>query len=242
MQEQDFPCWSARTIERLVIKLEERGLLLSGEFNKFKRDRTKWYTVVLDHPVWSRLVVDQSDKVADSNPTNCGTQESDKMADSNQKSTSGDYQEITEFSDKPKTVDAIAAEQGLGNPLNGETFEFDEETCYSDLDPTNGTDVSKWWRTCLRGYGHSKKMQPEMTGKDQKQLKTLLKQLGPGGGLRVMVALKHWVEYKKHADKEFGMKSTVKPVIQKFIMGRNAIAAFDPPKDVDWSAKEWKTL
>jgi len=73
-------------------------------------------------------------------------------------------------------------------------------------------------------------------------LKTLIRQLGPQGPLRIMLALKFWPEYKKYADAEFGLKSTVKPVIQKFVLGRNAIAGFDPPKEVDYTEKEWKSL
>lgn len=237
--QMQFPYWSKRKMEMVLKSCRDEGLILVGEFNRVRSDRTIWYTIDYDHPAFQG---GHTAKSADSHTAKIADSDTAKFACSNHKTTHKITQEITEFSTASKTVDAIAAEQGLGTPEDKETFEFDEETCYNDLDPTNGTDVSMWWRTCLRGYGHSKKMQPEMTFIDQKQLKTLLKQLGPGGSLRVMMALKHWVEYKKHADSEFGVKSTVKPVIQKFILGRNAIAAFEPPKEVDWSAKEWKTL
>lgn len=41
-----FPFWTARKITRMLITLEESGLILSGEFNKKKYDRTRWYTAV----------------------------------------------------------------------------------------------------------------------------------------------------------------------------------------------------
>lgn len=41
-----FPFWTARKITRMLITLEENGLILSGEFNKKKYDRTKWYTAI----------------------------------------------------------------------------------------------------------------------------------------------------------------------------------------------------
>lgn len=39
-----FPYWKERTIYSYLEKLEKAGYVLSGNFNKFKYDRTKWYT------------------------------------------------------------------------------------------------------------------------------------------------------------------------------------------------------
>lgn len=39
-----FPWWSERNIYRFLKKLEDAGYVQSGNFNKFKYDRTKWYT------------------------------------------------------------------------------------------------------------------------------------------------------------------------------------------------------
>jgi hypothetical protein len=41
--QDEFPFWSLDTIGRTIRKLEERGLLISGQFNKWKIDKTKWY-------------------------------------------------------------------------------------------------------------------------------------------------------------------------------------------------------
>ncbi len=43
-----FPFWSLRTIKTVIANLERKGLLISGNFNKVKQDRTKWYRVSLD--------------------------------------------------------------------------------------------------------------------------------------------------------------------------------------------------
>ncbi len=43
-----FPFWSLRTIKTIFANLERKGLLISGNFNKVKQDRTKWYRVSLD--------------------------------------------------------------------------------------------------------------------------------------------------------------------------------------------------
>ena len=40
-----FPYLSASQIKRIVQKLEDDGILISDSFNKFKPDRTKWYSI-----------------------------------------------------------------------------------------------------------------------------------------------------------------------------------------------------
>lgn len=43
-QEQlDF--WSVKTIQRSINKLEEKNLIIIGNYNKYKFDKTKWYTI-----------------------------------------------------------------------------------------------------------------------------------------------------------------------------------------------------
>ena len=39
-----FPFYSPRQIRRILINLEKKGVLLTGNFNKSKYDRTKWYS------------------------------------------------------------------------------------------------------------------------------------------------------------------------------------------------------
>lgn len=41
----DFPFWSARTIQRALLGLEEQDFVVSGVFNRIKSDRTKWYRI-----------------------------------------------------------------------------------------------------------------------------------------------------------------------------------------------------
>ncbi|MCM3663475.1 DnaD domain protein [Mesobacillus subterraneus] len=43
--QEQFPFWSISTIRRTISKLESIGLLISGNFNKKKFDRTKWFTI-----------------------------------------------------------------------------------------------------------------------------------------------------------------------------------------------------
>lgn len=47
-QEKEFPFLSFRTIERTFKSLEKDGFLIAGNYNKFKVDKTKWYTIDYD--------------------------------------------------------------------------------------------------------------------------------------------------------------------------------------------------
>ncbi len=40
-----FPYFKSQKILRLLLELEKDGVLLSGNFNKFGYDKTKWYTI-----------------------------------------------------------------------------------------------------------------------------------------------------------------------------------------------------
>lgn len=40
-----FPFWSSNKIQKLLKKLEDGGVIISGSFNDNKFDRTKWYTM-----------------------------------------------------------------------------------------------------------------------------------------------------------------------------------------------------
>ena len=43
--EKEFPFWSQSTIRRVIGSLEKMNLILVGNFNQKKFDKTKWYTI-----------------------------------------------------------------------------------------------------------------------------------------------------------------------------------------------------
>ena len=71
-----FPFWCISTIKRTIGKLEENGLIITGNYNKIKIDRTKWYTI--DYDLLEKLKTDnnQEDKKDTSSGANCTNQES----------------------------------------------------------------------------------------------------------------------------------------------------------------------
>ena len=42
---RQFPFWSTSTIRRIIGKLEREGLIVSGNYNRLKMDKTKWYRI-----------------------------------------------------------------------------------------------------------------------------------------------------------------------------------------------------
>lgn len=50
--QEQFPFWSTRTIQNIMLGLEKAELIESTDrFNRDSRDRTKWYTINYGHPV-----------------------------------------------------------------------------------------------------------------------------------------------------------------------------------------------
>ena len=45
---KQFPFWSVSMVKRVFKSLENKGLLLTGTFNKSRMDQTKWYTIDYD--------------------------------------------------------------------------------------------------------------------------------------------------------------------------------------------------
>lgn len=45
---EQFPFWGESTVRRLIGELEKKGILVSGNYNETKYDRTKWYSIDYD--------------------------------------------------------------------------------------------------------------------------------------------------------------------------------------------------
>jgi len=89
---EEFPFWSKRTLERVIESLEDMKILVSGNYNKLKMDRTKWYRI--NYEILNECCNDayrqnggmETDKMAESKLTTCqngnrqnGVNDSDKM-------------------------------------------------------------------------------------------------------------------------------------------------------------------
>ena len=59
--QEQFPFWSESTIRRTIIALEKDRLLITGNFNRMKMDRTKWYRVNMEE-LENRLGIETEEK------------------------------------------------------------------------------------------------------------------------------------------------------------------------------------
>ena len=48
MREKAFPFWSKRTLNRAIKNLIVRGLIVEGNYNRHKYDRTRWFSLECD--------------------------------------------------------------------------------------------------------------------------------------------------------------------------------------------------
>ncbi|WMT19174.1 DnaD domain-containing protein [Parageobacillus toebii] len=55
---EQFPFWSESTIRRIITKLEKQELIITGNFNRSKIDKTKWYRI--NYEKLARLQDEQS--------------------------------------------------------------------------------------------------------------------------------------------------------------------------------------
>lgn len=63
-----FPFWSEDLIQKLLVKLEKTGIIISGNFNEDKRDRTKWYTIDYEAACFPLKERASSRKIAECTP------------------------------------------------------------------------------------------------------------------------------------------------------------------------------
>ncbi|MGG4042097.1 DnaD domain-containing protein [Bacillus smithii] len=70
---KQFPFWSDRTIRRTITKLKNKGIILTGNFNKLKIDKTTWYSIDYQKLELVTSPCGQNDQMERSNcPSPCG--------------------------------------------------------------------------------------------------------------------------------------------------------------------------
>ncbi len=103
-QQGNFPFWSEKTVKRILDNLIDEGLVLwTDRLNKFKQDRTRWYTIDYD-------ALDQRDKLSPPKGTSCHppkgqvvTPQRDKLSPTLPETTTETTTDILENSQNPKT-------------------------------------------------------------------------------------------------------------------------------------------
>jgi DnaD/phage-associated family protein len=58
--QKQFPFWSESTIRRVITKMEKQELIISGNFNRSKIDKTKWYRINYEKLAQLEQLVDEA--------------------------------------------------------------------------------------------------------------------------------------------------------------------------------------
>lgn len=112
--QKQFPWWTDRTIRRTITSLENKKLLISGNYNKIKMDRAKWYRINYDNlnkllPLGQNVQMDKDNL-------------SPPIPETNQIKDSIEYR--TQFSEK---------EENMSYVFSIEIFKRQIKTCYQKL-------------------------------------------------------------------------------------------------------------
>ena len=106
-RENDFPYWSEKTIQRTFTRLENKGIVISANYNKMCIDKTKWYSInfeVLEEMIKSY----DSNKISEEDKMSCREGQYDRPIPKN---TTKDYSYA--FS-KEKGSSCFSGEKAVG--------------------------------------------------------------------------------------------------------------------------------
>jgi DnaD/phage-associated family protein len=82
--QKQFPFWSESTIRRIITKMEKQELIISGNFNRSKIDKTKWYRINYEKLAQLEQSVDEANQ---SGQDEQSTVQSDTSTVQNEQST-----------------------------------------------------------------------------------------------------------------------------------------------------------
>lgn len=86
-RENDFPYWSEKTIQRTFTRLENKGIVISSNYNKMCIDKTKWYSI--DFEVLEEMIkAYDSNKISEEDKMSCREGQYDRPIPKN---TTNDY-------------------------------------------------------------------------------------------------------------------------------------------------------
>ena len=117
--QKQFSFWSVSTIKRIIASLEKRKLIISGNFNSFSMDRTKWYTI--DYDELDKLEDEKNITPNDNNnPDNSDNSGNNNNQDENSEK-SGDIangSSCTDGENKGFKADSVNEEENSEKELN----------------------------------------------------------------------------------------------------------------------------
>lgn len=146
--QRQFPFWSVRTVERVFTSLEEKGILISGNFNQWKTDRTKWYTIDYDaldtyekgkkKKKDNKKELEDADSAHDDKVADCNKPQSDNLAECDLEQSANLAEPLRQsgVTNLPSCGDQSAK---LGSPIPKTSTEISPKT--SDQDFSNSSSL-----------------------------------------------------------------------------------------------------
>jgi DnaD/phage-associated family protein len=80
--QKQFPFWSESTIRRIITKMEKQELIISGNFNRSKIDKTKWYRINYEKLAQLEQLVDEANSSGQDEQTTVQIEQSTDEIDS----------------------------------------------------------------------------------------------------------------------------------------------------------------
>ncbi|MCM3056200.1 DnaD domain-containing protein [Caldibacillus thermoamylovorans] len=143
---RQFPFWSTSTIRRIIGKLEREGLIVSGNYNRFKMDKTKWYRINYEY---LESLMDEDAQLSDlcskrtdtSDPTqNNLTGQNKPSIDKRADQTNANVSKSTNQSDINLSKRTNQSDTNLSKPTNQNGANFGNPINQTGTNLTNHTD------------------------------------------------------------------------------------------------------
>ncbi|MCM3079611.1 DnaD domain-containing protein [Brevibacillus invocatus] len=130
--QEQFPFWSEITVRRVLTGLENKGIIVTGNYNEMKADKTKWYT--LDYEKLRGVIspCDQNDQSMRSNRSD--------GCDQNDQSNTRYYTDIT----TDREVGGEEKPQGVISPPKADPYKFYTENITTVIPPIIIQDMDQW--------------------------------------------------------------------------------------------------
>jgi len=213
---EQFPFWSLRTVKTVVIQCVAEGWVFSIKAEPGWK-QAKAYRVNTQHEIFSIV-----QELHDGHGAEIAPSQSADIALCS-------INEKTDEKTGSPSVDVVL-------PLTG--FDREHELQMVRSNPSHGPTLAKFWRRCMREYGHASATQPAMKVKDQKMLKDMLKLLPEGGERMLLNVLENYALFVNFAREGYNVNMAARPQVQKLMLVVDGIAEFEAPMindDVDYS-------
>lgn len=195
---EDFPFWCQRTIQRIIDKLKEDGILIVGNFNKMSRDRTHWYSIDYAR-MWklentgARKQVPSGQSVhipsGQSVQTTCG--QSVQTITLRKKTTDLEKEMPPPLApaspSKPSAIDFAITAKPDSSQSHYTKLKRKFETKET---PPSVQDLETYWRSILSMYDYHRHM--TLTVQDHGMMKSLRKEI-EGAGVKIHVFLEYCI-------------------------------------------------